>query len=433
MAESFEVVDESTLHLTIRDGVTFTDGTPYDAEAVRAGLLRTLNEASDVAEPSQSVAFKSITDITVDGPLELTISLGEPAVGELIAALADREGAIVSPTQAAEAPDQIDTNPVGAGPYLAEQITAEQIVSVRKNPDYYEPDAWPLGGVDFVHVADGAGAVAGLLSDTLDMAEQIPQIEGAALEGDGDVIMESLFTDSGYMALNVCSGKPPFDSEDARRALNIGMDRETAAELVYAGNAAPALGLWPEGSANYNPELEEVVPYDPEEAQSLFESAGVTEFDLWLPVPNPTYQRLAQVLQAQYGELGVTANIIVARDVVAEMITAQAPGVLMVPGSRSGVDKYQRVFDEGQVQALCGVTRPEIMEVLAPASALPPGSEEASALFQEADMINAEGSFYIPIVFTGTVTAWASDRVGGEAEFYGHNAQPMLDTFYIKQ
>src|SRR5690606_17493057 len=121
MAEDYEVVDPQTLTLTLRDGVTFTDGTPYDAEAVRAGLLRTLNEASEVTLPSLSLAFQAISDIEVVDPLNLTITLNTPQAGELAAALADREGAIVSPKQAAEAPDDIDTKAVGAGPYVVEE------------------------------------------------------------------------------------------------------------------------------------------------------------------------------------------------------------------------------------------------------------------------------------------------------------------------
>src|SRR5690606_3225496 len=132
-AESYEIVDPQTVRLTLREGVTFTDGSAYDAEAVRAGLLRTRDEASPPTMASQQAAFRALRDVVVDGPRELTLRLDAPLAGELVNALADREGVIVSPEQAASAPEDIDTRAIGAGPYVVEEFR-EDFVSLRRNP-----------------------------------------------------------------------------------------------------------------------------------------------------------------------------------------------------------------------------------------------------------------------------------------------------------
>jgi ABC-type transport system substrate-binding protein len=430
MVESYELVDPQTVTLTARQGVTFTDGTPYDAEAIKAGLERTLGQSSEVTVPSLSVAFKDITGITVEGDV-VTITTATPQAGELIAALADREGVIVSPTQAADAPDQIDTaGAIGAGPYTVEEFTDGRIISLRKNPDFWDADSWQLGGVEYVQTADGAAQVNGLLSDTIDLATNLPTTEAERLEADRSYVVQSSFNDRSYIFINLCTGKPPYDDQDTRRALQVGIDRENVNQLVFGGDAQPAYGFQPEGTAYYDPEVAEIAAFDPEEAEELLGGETVP-LDLYL-APGDQFQRVAEVLQAQLGDIGFDVSMTAPQDLVSEFITPQLPGGMLIPGSRTGVDKYARVFDEGQVQALCDQPRPEIVATVTPAAQLVPGDEEAASLFQEAEVMIAEGAYIIPIVFTPILNGWSDARVGGEAEFYSSNSQPMLDTFYVK-
>src|SRR5699024_4872087 len=104
----------------------------------------------------------------------ITITLDEPQAGELVVSLADREGAIVAPSQVAAAPDQIDVAPIGAGPYLAREIKDGQKVTLTKNPDFFDPGAWPAGSVEFIHAVDSATVVNGLLGGLLDIGTISP-------------------------------------------------------------------------------------------------------------------------------------------------------------------------------------------------------------------------------------------------------------------
>ncbi len=429
MAESFELVDPQTLTLTIRDGITFADGNPYDAEAVAAGLLRTLNEASETTLPSLSVAFLAITDVAVVDPLTVTISLSSPQAGELAQALADREGVIVSPAQAASDPDAIDSSPVGAGPYVVEEFIDGQSVVLVKNPDYWDADSWQLAGVEWVNVTDGASVVNGLLSDVIDVFTGLSPTDAARL--DDRFTVESRPTDRSYIALLVCSGKPPFDDENVRHALQVAIDRQTISDLVYDGLADPAVGLWPEDHVYYNPALEDIVTYDPDQARELLGGETVP-MDLAFIGVVPDHDTVVEVLQAQLNEVGFDVNIVTTQDPVSEFITPQSPGALLVPGSRTGVDKYNRMFAEGQSQVLCGVPRPDVIDPLTAASALIPGDPSAADLFQQADLTIAEGAYLVPVVWTPQLVVWNSERLGGEQLFNSSASQPLIDTFYVR-
>ena len=273
MAESFEIVDSQTFTLTLREGVTFSDGSAYDAEAVKAGMLRTLNAESEATQASLSVAFSAITDITVTDPLNLTITLGEPLAGELAQALTEREGAIVSPAQVAAAPDDIDTAAIGAGPYLVEEFVDAEKATLVKNPDFWDADSWRIGRIEFQNVTESASAANGLLADTIDMFyNTIDVTDGQRLQSDDRFTVVSKPSDRSYVAMLLCTGKPPFDDVNVRKALQVGIDRQTLSDLVFEGLAPPAVGLWPEGHAYYNPALEDVVKYDPDAARELLGS-----------------------------------------------------------------------------------------------------------------------------------------------------------------
>jgi ABC-type transport system substrate-binding protein len=94
LAERWEIVDDQTVELTLRQGVTFQDGSPFDAEAVKSGLER--NAAEDSAQTAASLAVIESIE-AVDGTT-VRINLNTPAAGSIPAILSGREGMIVAPS-----------------------------------------------------------------------------------------------------------------------------------------------------------------------------------------------------------------------------------------------------------------------------------------------------------------------------------------------
>jgi len=434
MARSYALVDPQTVTLTLRDGVTFTDGATYDAEAVKAGLLRTLNESSAASNGTRARSFREIADIIVDGPLELTIKLKTPVGGEFVTTLADREGVIVSPKQAAEAPQDIDTKPASAGPYTVAEVQHGQLVSLRKNNEYFDADKWRLAGIDFINVVEGSAKVNGLLTGTIDFAITIGDADAAPIVDNPDMGVTSSITERNVQ-LVMCTGKAPFDSEKFRQAVQVGIDRAELNKLGYADRAKVAYGFWPEGTPSFSDEVKKLVTFAPDKAKELLSDSGVSDptFDLYYGTTLPEHARVSEVLQAQLGEVGIKVNIVPIRDYLSEFIQPQKPGAVIIPGTRTGVEKYATVFAEGQNLALCGQTRPDVMDIVTPASALVPGSDEAAELFQEADLLVAQHAYVIPLVNNPVLHAWAKSRVGGTPAFSTAHGDTLYDSMYIKK
>ncbi len=432
MAESYEIVDDQTMTIVLRDGITFPDGSLYDAEAVKAGLLRTLNEASEPTIAGQNLAFRSLADVTVVDPLTLTISLNAPSIGEFALTLTSREGAIVSPAQVASAPEEIDLNPVGAGPFMVTEFKDAQIVALTKNPDFIDSDQWLLGGIEFINVADGASMVNGLQTAALDMVlTGLPVVDASRIEGDPAFEIRNVANDTSYTSLNLCYTKPPLDTIDVRRAMQHAIDRDDLNDLVYEGLGQPHFALWPPDHAYFNPDIQPLIDYDPEKAIELLGGQTV-DMDLAFMTILPGHDVIAEVLQAHLQAVGFNVTLVPVQDPLSEFIVPQKPGALLIIGSRTGADKYNRVFGEGQAQTMCDGARQDIIDLVAPAAVLVPGDERAADIFQTADMIVAEDALIIPLLVTPALTAWNLDKLGGEQIYTGAGGV-RWDTFYVKK
>lgn len=159
--------------IRIRPGITFTDGTPYDAEAVKAGLDRHRAPANLTA----SAAYMTrVADIAVADPLTVQVTLTQPWSG-FMAVLADEPGMIPSPTAvaacgtAAPAACAFNTAPVGAGPFVVESFVPGQELVLRRNEGYW---AGPplLEKLRFVSMHDSGGTrtLDALDTDEVDVA-----------------------------------------------------------------------------------------------------------------------------------------------------------------------------------------------------------------------------------------------------------------------
>ena len=430
MAESVETVDPQTVKVTLREGTEFSDGTPYDAEAVKAGMLRTLNESSELVKAAQNGLFQTIEDITVESPTELTFHLNTPVAGDFYQALAGREAMVASPTAD---PSQLALDPVGAGPFLLTGVDELQSITMEKSPTYFDADNVHLGGLEFIHAEPGPPRANALLSGTVDLVFNPATGDLAQFES-APYATESITRDFGYIFLDPCSTKPPFDDPNVRHALQIGFDRDAMNQLFVQGRGEVANGFWPTDNPKYNPEVEDYVGYDPEEAKRLIEEAGVagTTVEVYYP-STQGFDQLAEVVRSQAEDIGLEFTMLPSADVVAEFIEPQKPGLLMIPGSRTGADKYLRVFGEGQVQNLCGASRPEMLEIINPIGAVAPDSEESIEQNQLVELEIAKNAWMIPLIYSPTNFAWNTDTVGGEMAFGGQQLLYDVRDLYIKE
>ena len=310
--------DNTSVTLTLRDGVQFSDGTPFDAEAVKFNLDRARGEGSKIAsEIAQITAVDVVDPVTV----EISVSGG---LGALLSALTARGGMMVSPT-AAKA-DTLAQQPVGAGAYAATEILAGDRVTYEKAPGYWDPDAQRVASIVIQAIPDDQSRLNALNSGELDGAVLTPDQIDSAAGMDLQVVAKP---STAFIYFMVNTSKQPFDDVLVRKALNHAVDREGIANGLYSGHCTPQVQPWPKDSVGYSEKVGDgldVYDYNPQKAKDLLAEAGVKDLQMTsVSVNIPTYVKVAEVVQQNLKDVGITLTVKQAptNEVIADFVTNQ--------------------------------------------------------------------------------------------------------------
>ena len=391
LAESWELVDDQTVELTLREGVAFQDGSPFDAEAVKAGLER--NAMEDAAQTAASLAV--IESVEAVDEQTVRINLSAPAAGSIPAILSGREGMIVAPSTIESA----DTEPVGAGPFrLAEHQPGQQL-TYERNEDYWNAEEVHLGGIELVESEPGPPTINALLSGEIDMAQMSPDLLGG-LEGDPNIEIAEQPAKS-YYKLNWNLTQPPFDNLQFRQAINHAIDREAVLQAVFEGMGTVAWGPFPQDFYGYNPDVEGIYDYDPEEAQRLLEESGVEDpsFTAFVP-PTPVFIRFGEVIQAQLAEVGIDVEFVQSTDIVQDYFTdkGQPATVILWPPRPDPVDTLRVQFTPGNFNNVGDYSNDDLTGLVDQILATDdPGEREP--LFQDGAQIVVDEALDLPVAY----------------------------------
>jgi peptide/nickel transport system substrate-binding protein len=298
LATEYESVDDTTWRFTLREGVTFHNGEPFDAEAAAASINRVLAEDYETQRTSyiQDIVEAKVVDA-------MTIDVVTDGVNAVLPIQMTQLG-MVPPVASAE-PD-FGENPVGTGPYQFVEWNRGQEIVAEANPDYWGgPPQIP--GFSVRIIPDAQTALAALQTGEVDIVLDL-------LPEQKDLVPNYLSvpaTEFSYIGFNTY--KPELEKPEVRVAMNMAIDKELIAETIYSGEARPSRAqmLSPE-SLGFNDSLQDF-PYDPEAAQEMLAQAGYPDgFELELFVPIGRYLKLeeaALVVADQLADIGITANI----------------------------------------------------------------------------------------------------------------------------
>ena len=301
LATSWEYPDPQTLVLTLQEGVTFQDGTPFDAEAVKASLERAMDaEISKVATD-----LGMIESIDATSPTEVTIHLNRPDAS-LVLILADRAGMIVSPTAVQEEGADFAAHPVGTGPYSFDSYTPNDQLVVKKNDDYWRDGKPYLDQITFKYFTDQQTANNALQSDQADIVLNADLADISTLEkmsGVEVVSQPSLLTDGCYLNFS----RAPFDDQLARQAIAYAIDRDALNKSYAFGEAEPTSEVFPAGYWAADPDLQDTFGHDTDKASDLLAQAGHED---GLSITGVTFQdtgevRKMEIIQEQLKEVGI--------------------------------------------------------------------------------------------------------------------------------
>lgn len=308
LAESYETSeDETTLTFTLREGVVFSDGTPFDADAVVANLERVIDPAVASPRASDLVAMDSVTAID-EKTVEITLKSPAPA---FLAGLSSEAGLMVSPAALAD-PAALQLNPVGTGPFVFTGFVNGQDIAAERNPDYWAKDeagnALPyLDSVTLRIIPDANVKLTELKTGGVQLIDTVPVRQVTDLTSDPAFQVIDGRGVQKWMAFNTT--RAPFDDARVRQALALAIDREAISSVITTGIGQVNATLCTPTEVCFDESLKPIAT-DVDAAKALLEDAGVSDLAVTISVINREPDNtIAQLVQAQLGEIGVTLDI----------------------------------------------------------------------------------------------------------------------------
>ncbi len=303
LAESWEISDDGLSYtFKLREGVSFHDGTAFDAEDVKFSLDRARAEDSTNA---QKVLFEAIEAVEVVDPSTVKVTLSRPE-GGFLSNLAWGDAVIVAP----ESIEAIKQAPVGTGPFAFGEWVQGDRIALERYADYWG-DAPALETATFRFIADPTAAFAAMMAGDIDAfagfpaPENLPQFEA---DPRFEVIVGST---EGETILAMNNGAEPFDDPIVRRAVAHAIDRQAIIDGAMYGIGTPIGTHFAPHHPDYV-DLTEMSAYDPEAAERLLAEAGLEEgLTVSLKLPPPSYARRGgEIVAAQLREVGIEAEIV---------------------------------------------------------------------------------------------------------------------------
>ena len=298
-------VDNLNWTFKLRQGVKFHDGTPFNAQAVKAYFDRLLGPEKP-NRSSRWVPYLDSVEVVDDNTVRFKTKFPDPF---FLNRLADDSGFIPSPAAQAQYGKDVAKHPVGTGPFKFKDWVVDQQVTVVRNDDYWGDKAY-LDSVIFRPIPEAGARAIALQSGDVQLAaaiapEQLPQVQA-----DPNLTTQSRASIL-YLTVGMNNLKKPFDDVRVRQAMNYAIDQQSIAKNIYEGLAEPVSGAIPPDATGFS--QVNGLGYNPEKAKQLLAEAGYPNgFSATLTTPKGRYPKdfeFSQAVQQQLKAVGVDIKL----------------------------------------------------------------------------------------------------------------------------
>ena len=310
LATGWKVVNDTTWEFTLRQGVKFHNGEPFNAQSVKA----TMEYLQDPASKSHYAAYwKAVKEVQIVNDYTVRFVTDKPWP-----ALIDRASLtdfLVMPAKALKemGPEKLAQRPIGTGPFRFVEWKRDERLVMERNPDYWAGPA-DVSRVTFRFIPEFSARLAALLSGEIDIMKDVPPHVVDAVDKSGRAkIRTAVSSRINYLALVTLKPGPMQDLR-VRRAMSHAVDVDELIAKVLQGRASKICGPLSPANVDYTPV--ECYKYDPARAQALFKEAGVdpTKLQLTLDSPSGRYpldKDVSLAIAAQLQRLGIKVNVVV--------------------------------------------------------------------------------------------------------------------------
>ncbi|MBV7397200.1 ABC transporter substrate-binding protein [Mameliella sediminis] len=280
LATGWTISEDGTEYtFTLREGVSFHDGSPFDAEAVKFNFDRMLKEDHpyhDTGPFPLAFFFSAVEEVEVVDATTVKFTLNAP-YAPFLSNLAYPTGLIVSPAAVMQHGAEFGRNPSGTGPFKFAEWRSNEAVVIEANPDYWD-GAPGLQAVVFRPITDANTRTAEMLAGGIDLMVEVPPVALSEFQGADYAVHEQAGPHVWFLILNAKDG--PFANKKVRQAANYAINKSAIVNDVLEGTAAVAAGPTPPAFAwAYNEDLEPY-PYDADKARALLAEAGAEGAEL---------------------------------------------------------------------------------------------------------------------------------------------------------
>ncbi len=315
LADSWTQLDDGkTWEFKLREGVTFHDGTQWNADAAIWNLRRLYDPkaphyyqlagslAAALGFPGPLVGIEKIDDTT----FRMKLAQVRPLPEELVLVF------MVSPAAVEKlGNDGFAKAPVGTGPFMFKEVVQGQKVELVPYPGYWGSKA-KLDRLIMRPIPDPSARVSALRAGEINMAIVIPPDSVESLKGEGFEVLLKPYPHTWCYHFNL--PEKPYNDVRVRRALNYALDKETLVNDVLRGTAEPAYQVATVGSPFFDDSLPEYYKYDPDKAKQLLADAGLAggfETVWWHPTQGSGMMlpvQMTEFIQSNLRDVGVIVN-----------------------------------------------------------------------------------------------------------------------------
>ncbi|GHD39009.1 ABC transporter substrate-binding protein [Mycetocola manganoxydans] len=417
--------DGLSWEFTLRDDVSFTDGTPLDAEAVKVNVEHLKDPATESSTGYLALGKVDSVEVVSDTVARFSLSAPDSA---LLESLSMPWLAIESPAGIARGMEENCQAPIGTGPFIVDEWVKQDHVSLVRNDDYNSPPADAkhdgkayLDGIEWRFIPDSASRYAALQGGQVDVLDNAQPDTIAAAEKTETLAHLDAPRPGASNRIELNAGAEPFSDPAVREAFVRAVDVNDGIESLFFGSAGRSYSpLSSVESAGYSDES--LFSTDLDEANRLLDEAGWNERDadgyrvkngerlsLDFPVSTnqsiPAEQSLFEQIQATAKDAGFEVNLslldlsswygVLAQnnyDLVSAPYTKVGPDVLRILYHSDGITPAP----SGYFANLSQVNNPELDDLLTRASEISDEDERAS-LYEDAQSIILGGFHILPL------------------------------------
>jgi peptide/nickel transport system substrate-binding protein len=308
LATSWEVLDQGQrLRFKLRQGVTFQDGEPFNADAVKFTMTRLLGPEG--AKGPQQSNYTSIGSVEILDPYTVDIVLKRPDP-VIITKLAGYGAMIVPPKYIADkGSDGFAQRPVGTGPFKVTDYQNKVSLTLEPNASYWD-GAPKLEKLVYRFIVEPNTQVAELQAGGVDIATNVPIAMTSTIANTASLRLISI-TGPTVTVLRFNTAHGATTDARVRKAIIMAVDRDAIVKQILQGQAKTVASFQSELSFGFDPE-QKWVPFDPVAAKKLLADAALppgTSVSIDFQSNNTTFREVAQAVAAYLGAVGLKAEV----------------------------------------------------------------------------------------------------------------------------